>query len=289
MNLLDKDPDFIWMPCVRWERKEDPTAGNCYNCPIVMSYPTALGLNIDELSEQHVEFMYPFVPYHDKVELKRRLYQLIAVDRVADAEAGRGRVTGPKITRSEIDAAVNAAYEEDARFHEAIQTMGEETIHWIEEHGGHGIVLAGRPYHNDPEINHSLPELISSFGFAVLTEGSVAPVSYTHLDVYKRQALLRSQPGPVLAAHPVHRPGAYICHDRHGGVQPVPARAKYRRGAERRGPGRGRGSDGDGHESDAGAAARGKMCIRDSCRALCYLRYKFGRVLDPGPLFTILE
>ena len=50
MNLLDKDPDFIWMPCVRWERKEDPTAGNCYNCPIVMSYPTALGLNIDELS-----------------------------------------------------------------------------------------------------------------------------------------------------------------------------------------------------------------------------------------------
>ena len=174
MNLLDKDPDFIWMPCVRWERKEDPTAGNCYNCPIVMSYPTALGLNIDELSEQHVEFMYPFVPYHDKVELKRRLYQLIAVDRVADAEAGRGRVTGPKITRSEIDAAVNAAYEEDARFHEAIQTMGEETIHWIEEHGGHGIVLAGRPYHNDPEINHSLPELISSFGFAVLTEDSVA-------------------------------------------------------------------------------------------------------------------
>ena len=52
--------------------------------------------------------------------------------------------------------------------------MGEEAIHWIEEHGGHGIVLAGRPYHNDPEINHALPELIASFGFAVLTEDSVA-------------------------------------------------------------------------------------------------------------------
>ncbi len=174
MNLIARDVDFIWMPCVRWERKEDPTAGNCYNCPIVMSYPTALGLNIDELSEQNVEFMYPFVPYHDKVELKRRLYQVLACDRVTDAEAGRGRVRGPKLTRSEIDAAVNAAYEEDARFHEEIQTMGEETIHWIEENGGHGIVLAGRPYHNDPEINHSLPELISSFGFAVLTEDSVA-------------------------------------------------------------------------------------------------------------------
>ena len=174
MNLIDKDPDFIWMPCVRWERKEDPTAGNCYNCPIVMSYPTALGLNIDEISEEHVEFMYPFVPYHDKIELKRRLYELIAVERVADAQAGRGRVHGPKITRTEIDAAVNAAYEEDARFHQQIQTMGEEAVKWIEDNGGHGIVLAGRPYHNDPEINHALPELITSFGFAVLTEDSVA-------------------------------------------------------------------------------------------------------------------
>ena len=174
MNLIDKDPDFIWMPCVRWERKEDPTAGNCYNCPIVMSYPTALGLNIDDLRSKNIEFMYPFVPYHDKVELKRRLYDVLAVERVADAEAGRGRVRGPKLTRSEIDAAVNAAYEEDARFHEQIQTMGEEAIKWIEGNGGHGIVLAGRPYHNDPEINHALPELITSFGFAVLTEDSVA-------------------------------------------------------------------------------------------------------------------
>ena len=174
MNLIDKDVDFIWMPCVRWERKEDPAAGNCYNCPIVMSYPTALGLNIDEIASKNVEFMYPFVPYHDKIELKRRLYELIAVERVADAEAGHGRVRGAKITRSEIDAAVNAAYEVDAAFHEQIQTMGEEAIRWVEEHGGHGIVLAGRPYHNDPEINHALPELISSFGFAVLTEDSVA-------------------------------------------------------------------------------------------------------------------
>ena len=174
MDLIERDVDFIWMPCIRWERKEDPTAGNCYNCPIVMSYPQALKLNIDEISERHVEFMDPFVPYNDRVELKRRLYQLLAVDRVADAEAGRGRVRGPKLTRSEVDAAVNAAFAADEEFHARIQTMGEEAMHWIEEHGGHGIVLAGRPYHNDPEINHALPELIGSFGFAVLTEDSVA-------------------------------------------------------------------------------------------------------------------
>ncbi|WP_172633505.1 2-hydroxyacyl-CoA dehydratase [Coriobacterium glomerans] len=174
MDLIGKDPDFIWMPCVRWERKEDAAAGNCYNCPIVMSYPTALGLNIDEISTGGIEFMYPFVPYHDKVELKRRLFDLLARERVADAAAGRGRLRGAAITRAEIDAAVNAAYEADAAFHERIQTMGEEAIAWIERHSGHGIVLAGRPYHNDPEINHALPELISSFGFAVLTEDSVA-------------------------------------------------------------------------------------------------------------------
>ena len=174
MNLIDKDPDFIWMPCVRKERKEDPAAGNNYNCPIVMSYPTALGLNIDELAEKRIEFLYPFVPYDNRVELKRRLYEILAQERVTDAAAGKGRITGPKLTRSEIDAAVNYAYEVDAQFHEQIQTMGEEAMRWIEDHGGHGIVLAGRPYHNDPEINHALPELISSFGFAVLTEDSVA-------------------------------------------------------------------------------------------------------------------
>ena len=174
MDLISKDVDFIWMPCIRSERKDDASAGFCYNCPIVLSYPTALGLNIDEISEKHVEFMYPFVPYNDRVELKRRLYELIACERVADAEAGRGRVRGPKITRSEVDAAVNAAYEADAAFHERIQELGEETMKWIEDNGGHGIVLAGRPYHNDPEINHALPELLASFGFAVLTEDSVA-------------------------------------------------------------------------------------------------------------------
>ena len=62
MNLIDRDVDFIWMPCVRWERKEDPTAGNCYNCPIVMSYPTALALNIDEIREQNIEFLYRLCP-----------------------------------------------------------------------------------------------------------------------------------------------------------------------------------------------------------------------------------
>ena len=175
MNLIAKDPDFIWMPCIRWERKEDEGATNHYNCPIVMSYPQALELNVDELGHgTKVEFLDPFIPYDKKGELKRRLYELISEQRERDAEQGRGRVRGAHITRAEVDEAVNAAWEADLEFHDAMHRKGDEALRWIEEHHGHGIVLAGRPYHNDPEINHAIPELVHSFGFAVLTEDSVA-------------------------------------------------------------------------------------------------------------------
>lgn len=174
MNLLEKDPDFIWMPCIRWEREEDKTANNHYNCPIVMSYPQALGLNVDELNDSHVQFMNAFIPYHDKRELKRRLYELISVQREQDAQKGKGRYKGSHITRSEIDRAVNKAYKADTQFHTCMQEKGDEALAWMEEHDRHGIVLAGRPYHNDPEINHAIPQLINSYGFAVLTEDSIA-------------------------------------------------------------------------------------------------------------------
>ena len=174
MNLLSKDPDFIWMPCVRWERQEDPGATNHYNCPIVMSYPQALGLNVDELSSANVEFLNPFLPYDKKNELKRRLYEVVSVQREQDAAKGKGRFRGPHITRSEIDEAVNYAWDVDLQFKDAMHRAGDEALRWIEDNDGHGIVLVGRPYHNDPEINHAIPELIHSYGFAVLTEDSIA-------------------------------------------------------------------------------------------------------------------
>ena len=174
MNLLAKDPDFIWMPCVRWERTEDETTTNHYNCPIVMSYPQSLALNMDELSSGTVEYLSPFIPYDDKRELKRRLYELISVQREQDAAQGKGRFKGPHITRAEIDEAVNVAWEADAEFKEHMHRKGDEVLAWMERHNRHGIVLAGRPYHNDPEINHAIPELLSGYGLAVLTEDSVA-------------------------------------------------------------------------------------------------------------------
>ncbi len=167
MNLLAKKPDFIWMPCSKWERQEDETAGNHFNCPIVASYPEALRLNIDELRDTPVVFVSPWVPYDNKEKLKKRLFVELT-ENFADAVNARG------LTQDEIDAAVEAAWAEDEAFKRDIRTKGVETLAWMEETGTRGIVLAGRPYHQDPEINHAIPELLTSFGLAVLTEDSVA-------------------------------------------------------------------------------------------------------------------
>ena len=170
MNLLDKDIDFIWMPCSKWERQEDEGAGNHFNCPIVMSYSEALRLNIDELNETDVEFLNPFVPYDQKDHLKKRLY----VELVEKHPELMKDVKGKLPSKKDIEAAVEAAWAEDVAFKEDIRHKGEETLKWMEDTGTHGIVLAGRPYHLDPEINHAIPELLQSFGLAVLTEDSVA-------------------------------------------------------------------------------------------------------------------
>ena len=169
MNLLEKHPDFIWMPCSKWERQEDETAGNHFNCPIVASYPEALRLNIDELRDSDTKFVSPWLPYDRKEKLKERLFIELGTN-FADAVGAHGA----PITQEEIDAAVDAAWEEDEAFKRDMRTKGVETLAWMEETGTHGIVLAGRPYHQDPEINHAIPELLTSFGLAVLTEDSVA-------------------------------------------------------------------------------------------------------------------
>ena len=175
MDLLKRDVDFIWMPCIRWERQEDKGANNHFNCPIVMSYSEALKLNIDELRTSRTDFLNPFIPYDDKEALKKRLWEHLSRDRrrkmIAEG-VPKDQIVLP--SQREINEAVDRAWQVDLDFKSTMRAKGEETIRWIEEHNGHGIVLAGRPYHIDPEINHALPELITSYGMAVLTEDSVA-------------------------------------------------------------------------------------------------------------------
>ena len=117
------------------------------------------------------------------LHLKKRLFvELIQ----AHPELCGKDVAAP--TQAEVDAAVDAAWAEDEAFKADIREKGAETLLWMEKTHTHGIVLAGRPYHNDPEINHAIPELLTSFGLAVLTEDSIA-----HLGTLERPIRLVDQ------------------------------------------------------------------------------------------------
>jgi len=177
MNLLAKGVPFIWMPCAKWERGEDATAGNHYNCPIVASYSEALRLNVDELQATGVQLVNPWLPYDKKDNLKERLF----IELTQNFASVFGASGAPLPTKEEINAAVDKAWAEDESFKFDMRQKGMETLRWMEETGTHGIVLAGRPYHIDPEINHAIPELLCSFGLAVLTEDSIA-----HLGIVER-------------------------------------------------------------------------------------------------------
>lgn len=159
MNLVEKGVDFIFYPCITYEQKEQEEANNHFNCPIVISYPEVIKNNMDVLKEKNILFMKPFLPYEHPQRMAQRLYEELQVFNVSYRE---------------IKAAVAKAYAEQKTFKRDIQKAGEETLKYIREKGIKGIVLAGRPYHIDPEINHGIPEMINALGMAVLTEDSVA-------------------------------------------------------------------------------------------------------------------
>lgn len=166
MSLVKKGVDIIFYPCLPYERNENYEADNRYNCPIVTSYSEVLKNNMDVLREKNIRFMNPFLPYDDKKRLTDRLCQ---------------EFKAYGIKQDEMAAAVNAAWEEDERFRADIRKKGEEVLKYLEVTGKKGIVLAGRPYHIDPEINHGIPNIITGFGIAVLTEDSIA-----HMGIIER-------------------------------------------------------------------------------------------------------
>ena len=158
--LVKEGIKFIFYPGMPYEQVEDPTADDHYNCPVVATYPDVIRNNMGEVFGNDVKFMCPFLP----IATPKRMYERLAEE-------------FPEIPKREIKAAVQAAYAKDARFKADIRRMGEETIKLLDEKGKCGIVLAGRPYHLDPEINHGIPEMINGYGFAVLTEDSVSHLS----------------------------------------------------------------------------------------------------------------
>ncbi|HIX59348.1 MAG TPA: 2-hydroxyacyl-CoA dehydratase [Candidatus Blautia gallistercoris] len=155
--LLKHDVKFIFYPCIPYERQEFPDAVNHYNCPIVTSYAENIKNNVDELNDPSIDFRNPFLAFTSEEILTSRL-----VEEFAD------------IPKEEVKAAAHKAWLELEKARDDVRKKGEETLRYIEETGRRAIVLAGRPYHIDPEIHHGIPELINGYGVAVLTEDSVS-------------------------------------------------------------------------------------------------------------------
>ena len=160
--LVDEGVKFIFYPSMPYEMSENNGADNHYNCPVVATYSEVIKNSVPEL-RRDVKFMNPFLPIFHKKRMGERLYEEFTKE---FPDGG--------FTKEEIVSALDKAYAEDEAFKAEMHRKGEETVKFLEENGKSGIVLAGRPYHIDPEINHGLPEMITGYGFAVLTEDSVA-------------------------------------------------------------------------------------------------------------------
>ena len=156
--LLNKGMKTIFYPCVSYEDNLVPNTDNHYNCPVVANYPLVVGANMPELRDPDVRYMHPYfnLANHE-----------LMVDRIVE------EFVWASVSREEAETAVKAAYAEDKVFKHDVQQEGLKALAYMKEHDCRGIVLAGRPYHIDPEINHGIPETICALGMVVLSEDSI--------------------------------------------------------------------------------------------------------------------
>ena len=169
--LISQKVDFIFYPALFYERDEFPDANNHYNCPIVTSYSENIKNNVEEIGRGEVVFRNPFMSFQDLQTVTA------ALTREFD-----------ELPVAEVMDAAKAAWEELAAVRQDMQRQGEEVLRYMEQNHIRGIVLAGRPYHIDPEINHGIPELLNSYNIAVLTEDSVS-----HLAAPERPLIVSDQ------------------------------------------------------------------------------------------------
>lgn len=156
-DLLEKGHKFIFYPSVFYEEKQFKNADNTLNCPVVAGYSEVIKNNVDEILNGDVKFLNPFLSFDNRKKLESRLADVFS-----------------EISKREVAEAVQAAYKEQDRYRLDILNKGSEILEYIEKNNMRAIVLSGRPYHIDPEINHGIPELITQLGLAVLSEDSIA-------------------------------------------------------------------------------------------------------------------
>ena len=191
-NLIEKGIKYIFYPCIVNEKKEDIYANNNYNCPVVISYSEVIKNNVDGIRKNNITYINPFLSLNNKEKLKSRLYDELSIYF--------------NISKSNINNAVDKATIEQENFKKDIQTQGEKALEKIKENNLKAIVLCGRPYHLDPEINHGIPELINSLDMEVLTEDSISHLGSVerplrvvdqwvyHTRLYNAASFIKDQP-----------------------------------------------------------------------------------------------
>ncbi len=161
--LTEQGLKTIFHPCVFYEKQETPDAQNHFNCPIVVSYAENLKNNLESVSNGDVRYIRPFIAFTDEKTICARMTDLCRQEW--------------NIPADQVRRAVSRAWAEQCKAKEDVRAEGRRVLSEMEKEHGCGIVLAGRPYHIDPEINHGIPELISSYGLTVFTEDSL-PVDF---------------------------------------------------------------------------------------------------------------
>ena len=159
-NLLNKGVDFIFYPCMSYNIDEG-NSDNHFNCPVVAYYPELLLANNNRLTNEN--FLHPYLDLNIRKN----------VIKVMTKTLSRYNVKG------RIPEAVDRAYEALDRYHRDVAAKAREIIAQARRENRKIIVLAGRPYHIDKEINHGIHKLVSSLGMAVITEDSVAHLAKT--------------------------------------------------------------------------------------------------------------
>ncbi len=165
MSLIEQGVSFIFYPSIIYEQQEFSDVDDHFNCPIVAGYPEVIKNNVDELREKGILYKHPFIAFHDKAKMIHSLYECFQ---------------DFSIPKKEIAHAVDCAFAELAKVQKDIRQKGEEVLKEMAAKGLKGIVVCGRPYHIDPEINHGLTNLITAEGMAVLTEDSVCHLQPVH-------------------------------------------------------------------------------------------------------------
>ncbi|MDD3256751.1 MAG: acyl-CoA dehydratase activase [Methanocorpusculum sp.] len=157
ISLINDGINVIFYPCMPYNFDEG-AGDNNFNCPVVAYYPELLAANISELDK--VRFLIPYFGLHRPKDFAKR------AEIYFEKEFG--------IPKRETKQAVKAAYDAYEQYKSEIRAKGGEYIRFARENGHKILVMAGRPYHIDPEIGHGIDELAVSYGFVLITEDSVA-------------------------------------------------------------------------------------------------------------------